>query len=703
MLSPKIMPQKTYAELMDENISKIPIYTDEWTNYNPSDPGITILENLSGAQIIQQNRMDEVTDDVKAKILKLLGYTPRKGKGARVYLEPEHVLERFFILADQRFMVGDMCFETNRPIEVVDSHITGIFNRTGEHSKDLSYVLDRNISMLARIFGKKPQAGSQLYIVMDKPLKPGEQGIIHIDVASDYGRNPFHEEQIGVFAQLKWECYCESGFIEMEVEDGTVGFLMDGELVFTQPSAPAALYEQDGIKGYVWRATLVHSEYDVAPALKHVSGFLFQVVQKETLAITHSFQRSTEIFMKCNMLEDGYISVFAKEQKGSSYRKYEECVDDVYTELPVGRYYRKRKTGHGKAEFSFDKDAFGYAPANIKNPVKIVIYNEEMMRKYYLGDVYGYDNQEIKLPVGHVVTETFCVIARREDGEGGYLYDFLKPNKMDEKKMSYYLYENEGKIVIHDAGDYVGASLFIGSVAVVAGEDGNVRKGNTFISAEIDESITFSNPTKGVGGSYQETLEQVRRRFISEMNTPQTAVIEEDYEKLVKNTPGLCIGKARAWRDDDRNEVQVAVMPKLEQEFPKMSDVYLIILDRYLERKRLLSTSIRILQPVYVPVNVSGKVYVKPHLKNCDLIIHETVVRELDYIHGTRNFGEPLRFDKVFHALDTLECVSYVYELNIEPAKAEYVSTEGADLYPAKNCLFYPGRITIEVLTATNV
>ena len=70
------MPQKTYAELMDENISKIPIYTDEWTNYNPSDPGITILENLSGAQIIQQNRMDEVTDDVKAKILKLLGYTP---------------------------------------------------------------------------------------------------------------------------------------------------------------------------------------------------------------------------------------------------------------------------------------------------------------------------------------------------------------------------------------------------------------------------------------------------------------------------------------------------------------------------------------------------------------------------------------------------------------------------------------------------
>lgn len=701
MLSPKIMPQKTYAELMDENISKIPIYTDEWTNYNPSDPGITILENLSGAQIIQQNRMDEVTSDVKAKLLKLLGHTPRKGKGARVYLEPEHVSERFSLLADQRFMVGDICYETNRPLEIVDSHITGVFGCSEESIKDFSFVLDKNVSMPARIFGKDPQVDSHIYIVMDKPLKPGEQGIIHIDVANDHGRNPFFEEQKGLFSQMKWECFCENGFVEMEVSDGTVGFLIDGEITFTQPMDPADLYEQDGIRGYVWRATLIQSNFDCAPALKQMSGFLFQVVQKETLSITHSFQKEQDICVKCNLLEDGYVSVFAKEQKGSSYRKYEECVDGIYSELPKGRYYRKTKKSRFEAEFTFDKDTFGYAPANIKNPVKILIYNEEMMRKYYLGNVYGYDNQEIKLPVGHVLTETFCIIARREDGEGGYLYDFLKPNKREENMMFYNLFEEEGKIVIREAGDYIGASLFLGSVAVIAGEDGNIRKGNRFYSTEIDQRILFTNPAKGVGGSYQESLEQVRRRFISEINTPQTAVIETDYEKLVKKTPGLCIGKARAWRDDDRNEVQIAVMPKLEQEFPQLSDVYLKVIDRYMQRKRLLSTAIRILQPVYVPVNVSGKIYVKPHFNNCERLVKETVVAELDYIRGNQNFGEPLRFDKVFHALDVLECVSYVYDLNIESAKPEYISKEGADLYPVKNCLFYPGIIALEVFKVT--
>lgn len=700
MLSPKIIPQKTYAELMDENISKIPIYTDEWTNYNPSDPGITILENLTGAQIIQQNRMDEMTDDVKAKLLKLLGYTPAKGRGARVYVEPSAREERLHILADQRFMVGDMCFETSHPLEVTDSRMVGVYSHIDGEYRDFSHLLDSSISLQARIFGEKPKADAAIYLVMDKPLQPGEKGILHIAVANDFGRNPFDETCQDIFAQLKWECYCEGGFVPMELEDHTAGFLMDGELEGIQPQQPAAVYQDGPIDGYVWRGTLVRSEYDTAPVLIHVSGFLFQIVQKETMAITHSFQKATEVCMRCGMLEDGYISVFAKEQKGSSYRKYEECNDSLYTELPKGRYYNRIRTGHAQADFCFDKDKYGFAPANIKNPVKIVIYNEEMMKKYYLGEVYGYDDQEIKLPIQHVVTETFCVIARREDGEGGYLYDFLKPNKMDEKKMSYYLFENEGKIVIKDAGEYIGASLFLGSVAVVAGEEGNVRKGNIFVSPDLGEELTFSNPAKGEGGRYQENLEQVRKRFIEDMNTPGTAVVAQDYQRLVCGVPGLCIAKSNAWRDDDRNEVQIVVMPRLEQEFPKMNQVYMDVLTRYLEQRRLLATAISILQPFYVSVNITGKIYVRPHYQNCEQTIRETLLKELDYIHGSQGFGEPLRFDEVFHALDTLECVSYVYELNMSPSRTEYVTRQGADLVPANHCLFYPGNISLEILTA---
>lgn len=701
MLHSKIMPQKTYTELMEENIGKIPIYSNEWTNYNPSDPGITILENIAGAQIIQQNQMDEPSDAVRAKLLKLLGYVPEKGKSAKVYLEPCNNKERIHILADQRFIVGDMCFETNREIEMVDSHIIGIYSLYQGVYTDLSYVLDRNMSMVANLFGKKPEAGAQLYIVMDKPLLPKECGILHVDVVSDYGRNPFPPEQREVFAQLEWECYCETGFVKMEVDDGSVGFLMDGELVFTQPEETAAIWEEGPINGYVYRATLSKSEYDVAPSVAYISGFLFPVVQKETLAMTYGFAKKSEVEVCCNWLEEAYVTVFAKEQKGSSYRKYEQCVEANYSQVPTGRYYKKEQIEKNQMTVIFDKETFGYAPAHVKNPVKVVLYNEEIMQKYYLGEIYGYDNQEIKLPVGHVVTETFCVIARRDDGEGGYLYDFLKPNRMDEKKMSYYLYENEGKIVIQDPGEYVGATLFIGAVAVIRGEEGNVRRGNRFICQELD--MQFVNPAKGEGGRFQESLEDVRRRLVADLNQPQTAVLVEDYETLVKNTPGLCIAKANAWRDDDRNEIQVVVMPKLEQDFPKMSNVYIELIERFLEERRLLSTAIRVLQPQYIAVNVRGKIYVKPHFDNCEEIAQQTVAKELDYITGNQKFGEPLRFDKVFHALDALECVSYVYEMNMEPASMEYVRMEGADIIPEKKCLLYPGRIQLEILPVAKV
>lgn len=701
MLHSKIMPQKTYAELMEENIGKIPIYSSEWTNYNPSDPGITILESIAGAQIIQQNQMDEPSEAVRAKLLKMLGYVPNKGKSAKVYLEPCNQRERIHILADQRFIVGDMCFETNREIELVDSNIIGIYSLYQGVYTDFSYVLERNMSMLANLFGTNPQVGTQLYFVMDKPLLPKETGTIHVEVMSDYGRTPFPPEQREVFAQLEWECYCEEGFVKMEVDDGTVEFLMSGEVVFCQPKKTPAILEEGPIKGYVYRATLTKSEYDVAPAISHISGFLFPVVQKETLAMTYGFAKGTEVDVHCNLLDESYVTVFAKEQKGSSYRKYEEWIEENDSQVPSGRYYKKIQNEKKQMQILFEKEMFGYAPAHVKNPVKVVLYNEEIMQKYYLGEIYGYDNQEIKLPVGHVVTETFCVIARRSDGEGGYLYDFLKPNRMDEKKMSYYLYESEGKIVIQDPGDYVGATLFIGSVAVIRGEEGNVRKGNQFICKELE--MNFINPAKGEGGRFQESLEDVRKRLVADLNRPQTAVVLDDYEALVKSTPGLCIAKANAWRDEDRNEIQVVVMPKFEQDFPKMSAVYINLIEQFLEERRLLSTAIRVLQPQYVAVNVQGKIYVKPHFNHCEEEVKQAVRKELDYIRGKQKFGEQLRFDKVFHALDALECVSYVYELNIEAASTEYVKMEGADIIPEPKCLLYPGNIQLEILTVAEV
>ena len=694
MLNPKSIPGKTHDELMEENLSKIPIYSHEWTNYNPSDPGVTILENLSAFQILQQDQMERTPDTVRAKLLQLLGYKPRRGVGAKVYLEPRGAAEDFLIPADQRFMVGNISFETTLEREMTSARVTGLYGRDEEGFHDYGYALNRDVAIDAPLFGKRPGVGTELYIVLDRPLHPGEQGILYASVDRKYHRNAFAGDEGPIFCELEWSCYTQEGFVPMQVEDETRGFLTDGLLFVTQPQQAPARYETEEISGYVWRALLRRAEYDAAPSLRHLTGFLFPVVQKQTLVITHSFQKAGDVFLNCAMLEDGYVRVFCKEQRGSSYRLYEECAG----EPEKGRRYRKVREAYGAYSFRFDKQLFGYGPEHVRNAVKIVIYNEEMMRRYDLGEIYGYDNQEIMLPRNHVVTDTFSLIAEREARDGGKLYDFVKPGRMGEQELSYYLYENEGKIVILDAGDYVGARLYLASIAVTLGEEGNVRAGNEFIPAGYREGIRFTNPAPGSGGRFQETLEDVRKRFVADMNTPYTAVTGADYEALTLRTPGLCIAKAHAWMDAEKNEVQVAVLPGLPGRFPQLSPVYRKEIEKWLEDRRLLSTRIRVRQPVYQAVAVSGVVYVRPHYETCREQIEQVIRRELDYVRGSRNFGEILHFDKLFHAVEALECVAYLSKFSAAPEGNAYAVSEGADIRPDQNCLLYSGKIRLEIL-----
>lgn len=696
MLSPKSVNRKTYEELMEENLGKIPIYTDEWTNFNPSDPGITMLENLSAFQIYQHDMMGNVSDAVKMSLMKLLGYTPNKGSGAKVYIEPQGLTERMYIPADQRYMVGSISFETTLARTMTASHIVGIYGIDESGSHNYSYILEKDMTISAAIMGKNPEINNQVYIELDKPLDPGEQATIYVEVVNAFKRNRFIQGQENLFAELKWECYTQDGFKPIKVIDDTYGFLLDGYIQVQMPQIEAKYYKDDKLEGYVWRVTLVKSEYDVAPLVKSISNFLFPAIQKETLVIAHTFQKSSSVTIKSHLLEDGFVKVFCKEKKGSSYRLY-ECANDKDRK---GRFYQKNKIDYGTYSFEFDKQSFGYGPENIKNAIKIVVYNNEMIKHYYLGEVYGYDNQEIDLPKQHVMSETFSLIAQRELDDGTYVYDFLKPSKQGENKFVYVLYENVGKIVIRDAGDYIGAKLYISSISVNLGEEGNVIAGNYFIPYGPKQNIVYRNPANGNGGCFQENLEDVRKRFARDLSIPKTAVTAQDYKVLVADTPGLCISKVNVWMDYDKNEVQLVVMPGSEQIYPKLSDTYTDVIKKYIDDKRLLSTKINIMQPVYAPVYVRGTIYVKPHYEGCAEQIEQVIRDEIDYINGDKQFGQTLRFDALFHRIEYLDCVSYIYELDIKPQNSIAATLDGVNIKPDENCLLYLGTLKLDILPA---
>ncbi len=693
MLNSRNLNDKTYEEMIAEALLTIPLYSDEWTNYNPSDPGITILENLTAFQNLQQSDINRITPEIQKKLLKLAGFQAEKGRCARVLLAAENLEEPLKLPANQKFMLGDLCFETGRSLELKPYHMTGVWGRRDDRWHDCSYLLDQEIRVPAYIFGEKPGRGDSLWFTMDGLPGPGEEMIFSVTVADRYNRNPFMKKGNNTFADIKWECFTEAGFVEMKVKDYTGCFLISGEVRMRLPASPAVPCMEAPDNGFVIRATLERAEYDVRPKLTAVTGFLFEVWQKETMAACYTFHRVSSVSLLGDLLEEGYITVFCKEGKGSSYKRY----FPAYGGEGNGRYYRERIEEDHTHTWQFDRKAYGYGPEKVKNAVKVVAYKEEMMRQYYLGTVLGYDNQTMKLPKEHIVADSFCIIARRTGEDGEDIYDFVRPSRYEPEDLTYYLYENEGKIVIEDAGDFIGADLYIGTLSVTRGKAGNIRANNRLKGLGLPSYIEFYNPGEGTGGAFRETLEEVKERFVQDLKKPYTAVTAADYERLVMETPELCIHKVRAWMNQNRNMVRIAVKPGTDEEFPQLSETYKEAIERQLEDKRLLTTKIQIVPPVYTAIDVHGTIYVKRQYENSREQIEQAIRRKIDYIHSDRNFGDILKFEQVFHEIESLDCVEFIYELSLIPQNPGQARLVEADIVPAENCLCYSGTIALEI------
>ncbi|MCR5097597.1 MAG: baseplate J/gp47 family protein [Lachnospiraceae bacterium] len=690
---------KTYEERYAEALTTIPLYTDEWTDFNPADPGITILENLIGFETLQQEHILDASPEVKRRLLEMVGFTRERGKRARLLLAADKVVSPVTLPANHRFRIGEMYFETDRQVEVDDRRLIGIYGKRASDEEFLFYdqLLDRETKVPVAVFGEKPVAGDELYLVSNNLPSEGTETVFYFTLRERYNRNRMLAHTENTFASVRWECYTSGGWVEMKVRDATNAFLTSGEIRMWIP-ADAAVYNETPTKGYCIRAILERAEYDVRPRVTAIESFLFEVWQKHTISENMSFGKSTELEVVSGMEEDVYVNVFVREAKGESYRVYDYSPDPQRQ----GRFYDRIDHATGRMTIRFDKAVRGFGPERGRDCVRVVLYTEDVMRQYRIGKVLGYDKQRLNLPYVRIVPHNFSIIARRITDSGEELFDFVRPEKNEEGSLYYHLYEGDGEIEIEDAGDFIGADLFLAGVAVHEGADGNIRAGNHLDSIGEITGNTYYNPGEGTGGAFGETLEDVRRRFLVDMETAYTAVTTKDYESIVMNTPGLCIHKAHARMDETKNLVSIAVKPGTDEEFPRLPELYQTIIMKRLEQRRLLTSRIELVQPVYTEVNVKGTVYVKHHYENCAEEIEETVRAHIDYLNSDKNFGDRLHFDEVFHAIEMLDCVEFVYDLSIRPKSMAVAKMEDADILPAYNCLLYPGHINIETVTSTD-
>src|SRR5262245_55765056 len=114
-----ILDDRSYQQLRDELIRRIPVYTPEWTDHNPSDPGITLIELFSFLGENLLFRFNQIPEAAKLAFLRLLQVPLRPKVPSRALVTmtseaPDGVL----VLLGSEAKAGSVLFETTTEVKV---------------------------------------------------------------------------------------------------------------------------------------------------------------------------------------------------------------------------------------------------------------------------------------------------------------------------------------------------------------------------------------------------------------------------------------------------------------------------------------------------------------------------------------------------------------------------------------------------------
>ncbi len=121
------LDDRTFEELYRDLRLRIPRYTKEWTNYNESDPGITLLQLFAWLSEMMLVRMNQIPRKNYIKFLQLLGQELRPAKPATAHLTffpkatgiPQSIPERTQVSAQIPDGGPAVIFETLRPLDPI--------------------------------------------------------------------------------------------------------------------------------------------------------------------------------------------------------------------------------------------------------------------------------------------------------------------------------------------------------------------------------------------------------------------------------------------------------------------------------------------------------------------------------------------------------------------------------------------------------
>lgn len=180
LVSPTL-DNRTYADLRDELVKRIPVYAPEWTNHNESDPGIALIELFAHLGESLLYRFNQIPETTQLAFLRLLGVQPRPPQCAQsVLVAVTDLPEGVQILRGSEARAGAVPFETD---DEVYAWPLDIVAAAKIRSVDTGTRADRERRADARQRAGVSETDARFYTTSTVPEDPLQPDAVAIDVS----------------------------------------------------------------------------------------------------------------------------------------------------------------------------------------------------------------------------------------------------------------------------------------------------------------------------------------------------------------------------------------------------------------------------------------------------------------------------------------------------------------------------------------
>lgn len=658
MLAKVKLGGREYRRIYEEAQKLIPMHSSSWTNWNQSDPGITVLQSFALLSSELDKAAETVSEEDAVRLLELFGFPRAFAQPALLTLFLA-MKEREILLCGTPFLLRDTHFELEHESTVQAGVITKILYTQDGREQDVSGLIHAKSRL--ELFEGGGDGPVFIDITFSHCAKKGERLRLYFESDAKFPRNKASGGGLP-FAVIAWEILGKNGYVTCEAVDGTSCFTQSGAVEITLLDDMSL---QNG--GYHVRAVISHHDYDVRPLLSRIWGGHAELVQKRTLSRCVSFDldetESLAFPLPFWNAENSDILVLGRDEKGY-FRQY----------YPAGSnnarvYSATKENGMYTVRIQCEK-----MPREGKDSVRIIVRRSESLSDLELGSVTGYDGQSF-LPewCGEFPAEGAKLMLKQLYGNEIIYED------VDESRGNVFCeLSADGEVTVKHAATDGDNMLFFSQLSLTLGEKGNLTR----------KSLGKYSPG-GFGGKNPGDADDGLAALTGELEFPYIAVTLSDYERLALETPGLSLESASA-RRTEAGTVQIAVKSYSDNPRPGLSALQTRAIAGYLEERRILNSNIEIIPPDWVPVEIEVNVSVYPQAVSPEKQISDAILGGIRW----GEFEAVLSYGKVHALLDGLGCVEAVSRLKIRTGREI-----GDNIRQEFNTIFYLEDLSVNYET----